>query len=267
MNATDVAIYDVRVRGHLDDHWATWLGGFTLDRHLDGTTILTAEVADQAQLHGLLSGLRDVGIDILELRTGDPRAHEPRREAAIPRPLHTPNLRLRAAVPDDAKITWKYRQRAEINEWLTGCPETFAGYRTLFNGPERLATTVVIELRGGPVIGDLLFRRHDATSHTAVATRAAGQVVELGWVLDPAHAARGHAAEAVTELLRHCFENLCVHRVTAGCLARDETSWRLMERLGMRREAHTRGGALHRSGTWLDTFTYALRADDWASSH
>jgi RimJ/RimL family protein N-acetyltransferase len=66
--------------------------------------------------------------------------------------------------------------------------------------------------------------------------------------------------------LRVCFEDLGVHRVVAGCFVDNEASWRLMERIGMRRESHTVRDGLHRSGQWLDGYTYALLADEWAAA-
>lgn len=71
MTATGATSCVVRVRGHLDDHWSDWFGGFTIAPHDDGTSTLTGNVADQAQLHGVLSGLRDIGVELLELRTVD----------------------------------------------------------------------------------------------------------------------------------------------------------------------------------------------------
>lgn len=63
--------YTIRVEGHLDDHWSAWLGGLDMTRDDDGATTVTLEVADQAQLHGVLTGLRDIGAVIVELsRTG-----------------------------------------------------------------------------------------------------------------------------------------------------------------------------------------------------
>jgi hypothetical protein len=59
--------YEVRVSGHLDDHWATWLSDLTLIRHDDGTTVLTGSLSDQAQLHGLLARIRDLGVPLLSL--------------------------------------------------------------------------------------------------------------------------------------------------------------------------------------------------------
>lgn len=60
---------EFRVEGHLDDHWSAWLGELTITRHHDGTSTLTGPVADQAQLHGLLVRLRDIGVVLLSLNT------------------------------------------------------------------------------------------------------------------------------------------------------------------------------------------------------
>ena len=57
--------YEFRVVGHLDDHWSAWLGELTITRHHDGTSTLTGPVADQAQLHGVLVRLRDIGATLL----------------------------------------------------------------------------------------------------------------------------------------------------------------------------------------------------------
>jgi hypothetical protein len=59
--------YQVRVAGHLDDHWADWLGGHTLTRNDDASTTLTIAAADQAQLHGVLGRIRDIGVNLLAL--------------------------------------------------------------------------------------------------------------------------------------------------------------------------------------------------------
>jgi RimJ/RimL family protein N-acetyltransferase len=48
--------------------------------------------------------------------------------------------------------------------------------------------------------------------------------------------------------------------VVARCFSDNEASWRLMERLGMRRELHAVRASLHRSGEWLDVYGYAMLA-------
>ncbi len=65
------ATYEIRVAGHLDDHWAATLDDLTLVRLDDGTTSLTGPLIDQAQLHGLLARIRDLGVPLLTLRTLD----------------------------------------------------------------------------------------------------------------------------------------------------------------------------------------------------
>lgn len=61
----DPVDYEIRVDGRLDDHWAAWFGGLTLVHESDGTTTLVGHVADQAQLHGLLSRVRDLGLTLV----------------------------------------------------------------------------------------------------------------------------------------------------------------------------------------------------------
>jgi homoserine kinase len=61
--------YAIRVEGHLDEHWSAWLGGLAMVHEDDGSTTITVSVADQAQLHGLLTRLRDIGAVLTELRS------------------------------------------------------------------------------------------------------------------------------------------------------------------------------------------------------
>jgi hypothetical protein len=73
--STTSQTYEFRVSGHLDDHWAEWLGGVSITRNEDGTTTLTGEVADQARLHGILAGLRDIGASLLSVQSRGVQSH------------------------------------------------------------------------------------------------------------------------------------------------------------------------------------------------
>ncbi|CAN5290045.1 hypothetical protein BH11ACT1_BH11ACT1_02310 [soil metagenome] len=64
--------YRLRVAGHLDQHWSPWFSGLTLHRDDDGTTSLAGVVADQAELHGLLSKIRDLGVTLISVVAIDP---------------------------------------------------------------------------------------------------------------------------------------------------------------------------------------------------
>jgi RimJ/RimL family protein N-acetyltransferase len=261
--------YAISVDGHLDDHWSDWLGGLTITRSDDGTSTLSGPLADQAQLHGVLAGLRDIGATLIDLRSGDAASAQraaAEDDAVLDRALYTQRLTLRPATVDDAEATWKFRKLGEVAEWLTGHPQDIADHRDVFTQPARLATTVVIQLghdSDGEVIGDCMLRRENAWAQVEVRDQAQGTQAELGWVLDPVHTGQGYATEAVRELLRYCFEDLGVRRVVANSFLDNGSSWRLMERVGMRREAHAVRESLHRSGRWLDTVTYAVLAEEW----
>jgi RimJ/RimL family protein N-acetyltransferase len=180
-------------------------------------------------------------------------------------PRRTDRLTLRPATVDDVEATWRFRRREDVSHWLSRAPATLAEHRTRFEDPARLATTLVVEL-DGTVIGDLMLNVEDAWAQAEIAGQARGVQAELGWVLDPDHAGHGYATEAVRDLIRLCFEDLGLRRVTADCFADNIASWRLMERVGMRREAYTVRESLHRSGEWLDGMGYALLAEEWRTS-
>ncbi len=261
--------YEITVAGHLDDHWSERLAGLRVARGDDGTTTLAGPLADQAQLHGVLSGLRDIGAVLLSVRAVGAERLDPGRVPVTPpalgRTLFTERLTLRPGQVDDADATWAYRRLGPVDEWLTGCPDTLDGYRALFTEPARLAATVVVRLGhepDGEVIGDLMLRREDGWAQLGPADAARGVQAELGWVLDPAHTGHGYATEAVRELIRYSVEDLGVRRVVASCFLDNTASWRLMERVGMRREVHAVRDSIHRSGRWLDTVGYALLAEE-----
>ena len=60
-------LYEIRIKGHLDDRWASWFGDLTLTREDNGETLLTGPVIDQAALHGLLRKVRDLGVPLLSV--------------------------------------------------------------------------------------------------------------------------------------------------------------------------------------------------------
>lgn len=180
-------------------------------------------------------------------------------------PARTARLLLRPLRLDDLEATWAYRRLEEVGRWLSRAPATLDEHRATFGDPESLARSLVIEA-GGQVVGDLMVAVGDAWAQVEVADQAKGVEAELGWVLHPEVTGRGYAAEAVRELPWICFEDLGLRRVTAGCFVANEASWRLMERVGMRRELHTIRESLHRSGEWLEGFGYALLADEWRAA-
>ncbi|MCY7396100.1 MAG: GNAT family N-acetyltransferase [Nocardioides sp.] len=180
-------------------------------------------------------------------------------------PRRTQRLSLRPAQPDDVEQVWAFRGLPEVGSWITARPPDLEQFRRYFVLPERLDTTLVVSLLDAPdqLVGDLMLDVQDAWAQLEVRDRARGTQAELGWAFAPTAGGRGYATEAVAELLAICFGELGIRRVEAACFAANEPSWRLMERLGMRRETHSVRESLHRSGEWMDGFAYALLAEEW----
>ena len=60
-------LYEIRIKGHLDDRWADCFEGLTITLEDNGETLLTGPVIDQAALHGLLRKVRDLGTPLLSV--------------------------------------------------------------------------------------------------------------------------------------------------------------------------------------------------------
>jgi hypothetical protein len=68
------ARYQLLVDGHLDTHWSAHLDDLALAWQEDGTTTLTGLIQDQAQLHGLLAKIRDLGLTLISMKVlGNPQ--------------------------------------------------------------------------------------------------------------------------------------------------------------------------------------------------
>jgi hypothetical protein len=63
--------YQIRVNGVLDPGWSVWFDGLQVTSDEHGQTIIAGSVADQAALHGLLAKVRDLGLELLEVRRTD----------------------------------------------------------------------------------------------------------------------------------------------------------------------------------------------------
>jgi hypothetical protein len=64
--------YQIRVSGVLGSDWSAWFEGLRVTSDESGQTVITGPVADQAALHGLLARVRDLGLELLEVRRTDP---------------------------------------------------------------------------------------------------------------------------------------------------------------------------------------------------
>jgi len=88
---------------------------------------------------------------------------------------------------------------------------------------------------------------------------------EIGWGFGIETRGQGLATEAAHRLITYAFEECGYHRIFAGTIFTNTRSWALMERLGMRKEAHFVKAHVpaEEGGEWIDTVRYAILAEEW----
>jgi RimJ/RimL family protein N-acetyltransferase len=89
---------------------------------------------------------------------------------------------------------------------------------------------------------------------------------EVRFSFHQAYTGWGLATRALAAVLAFGFMQLGLHRITGATFTDNERAWRLMERVGMRREAHFVHDGFVR-GRWLDVYGYAMLADEWQVRH
>ncbi len=88
----------------------------------------------------------------------------------------------------------------------------------------------------------------------------------LGWILHRDFWHHGYMTEAANAMMKYGFETLGLHRIYATCNADNTASFHVMERLGMRREAHfikNRFGRVDNEKVWHDELLYAMLDEEW----
>ena len=174
-------------------------------------------------------------------------------------PRHTERLTVGRPAPEDADALWGLKSDPELNRWTTRISASREEFRADWDA---LAATHLMAHWDGRLAAYLMVKQQDAWSQTDVTEQARGQQVELGWVVAPWAQGRGVATELVREGLAIAFA-MGVHRVEASCFAENTGSWKVMEKMGMRREIHSVKESLHRDGQWHDGYGYAILAEEF----
>lgn len=91
---------------------------------------------------------------------------------------------------------------------------------------------------------------------------------ELGYVFNRKYQGQGYATESARALINYAFTNLNVRRVVAMCSSKNNNSWKLLERLGMRREGLLLQNVYFKTDDngeplWMDTYEYAMLKSEW----
>lgn len=179
-------------------------------------------------------------------------------------------LVLRPPVEDDLGPVLAWRNGPEVTHWLLRTAVDAAALRKVWftNEPSentRQEDHTAVVLLGDRVVGVGSLWVTDGMGQTHVEDGPwRRSEAGIGYILDPECAGRGYATLIGGALLDLAFTDLGVRRVTAGCFADNVASWRVMEKLGMRREQHGVKDSWHAELGWIDGYTYAILAEEWA---
>lgn len=176
--------------------------------------------------------------------------------------LATDRLILREFVEEDWRALHAIESIADVVRYLPFSERTEQDAREYVQGivvhareTPRLVFDFAITERGNDtLIGRCGMRRKDDELRVAM----------LWFVVDPAHAGKGYGTEAAAAVLGVGFDDLKLHRMYGECDPRNASSSRLMEKLGMRREAEHLEDVWIKD-EWCGTYVYAMLDHEWAA--
>jgi len=176
-------------------------------------------------------------------------------------PMQTERLLLRPYARDDFDALLAIQSREDVVRYLYEDPlgpddvrallERRLGNTSLSDEGDTLAVAVVLRA-SGEMIGDCILH-WSSRQH---------QLGEIGFVLHPDHHGRGYATEAARPLVEFGFEEVGLHRIIGRLEARNTASARVLEKLGMRREALLIENEFVK-GEWQSELAYAILDREW----
>jgi RimJ/RimL family protein N-acetyltransferase len=180
-------------------------------------------------------------------------------------PIETDRLYLRPFTEDDLDDVYEYTSREDVTRYLPWDVRTrqqtaevlsLKKNRTDLKAVNDVYNLAVVLKDTGKLIGELLLFMRSVEHRQG----------EVGYVFNPNYHGRGYATEAVKVIMHIGFETFNFHRIYARCDPRNTASWKLMERLGMRKEAHFIHNEIFK-GEWGDELNYAILENEWRAKH
>ena len=170
--------------------------------------------------------------------------------------METERLLLRRFVPDDWQELFEYLSQESICKYLPYDAITVEAAMNEATYRSRDHYWAVCLKANEKLIGDIYFR-----------TWKYG-VWEIGYVINEKYQNNGYATEAVEALIDDAFKNKSAHRIEARCDPRNTDSWKILERLGFRREGHLLQDTSFSCDEknrpiWADTFIYGILETEW----
>jgi len=141
---------------------------------------------------------------------------------------------------------WGPNTEDETREFIDTCIEAS-------HCPEEMGYFYAITLKAtGDVIGGCNLCSTSKPDLTAM----------IGYTINRAYWRQGYTSEAAAALLELGFTEAGLHRIESWCTPENIGSWKVMEKIGMRREGHEHE-AVWLKGKWHDWLRYALLDYEW----
>jgi RimJ/RimL family protein N-acetyltransferase len=176
-------------------------------------------------------------------------------------PIETERLLIRPNIERDLDAVFAFQSRDDVTRYIPWYSRSREEVRQVLDARKLMTdlqkdndalVLAVVERERDALIGEIYL----------FLTSAEHRQGEIGYLIHPDYHGQGYATEAARVALRLGFEHFGMHRIVARCDARNEPSRRVMERLGMRREAHLRENELFK-GEWSDELVYAMLEWEW----
>ncbi|QHQ61212.1 GNAT family N-acetyltransferase [Anaerocolumna sedimenticola] len=171
--------------------------------------------------------------------------------------IETQRLRLRSFRPEDWKDLHEYLSDEDVVKF-----EPYETYTEEESRQEAInrsgndAFWAVILKENNKLIGNIYFEKQEF------------ETWEIGYVFHTAYQKFGYATESARAIMDYAFYNLNARRIVARCDTKNTASWKLLERLHMRREGHYRKLRYFKMDKenlpiWIDAYEYAILSEEW----
>ena len=159
-------------------------------------------------------------------------------------------------------LTW--RHRPDVTRWFLQQriedTDAYVADWAAYDDHDHHRAVAVLD---GVMVGQATLGVVDGMGQSGSEAEFVGREGRLSYFVHPDHAGRGIATVLAREALANAFGRLGLRRVQAGCFADNVASWRVLEKLGMRREHHGVKDSYHAELGWVDGYTYAVLAEEW----
>lgn len=167
--------------------------------------------------------------------------------------IETERLLIRKFKLNDLQAVYEYTSDIKVMKYIPEGVFTKDAAKEFItqNMGEKAEKYAVILKEDNILIGHIFFGKYFG-DHT----------YEIGWVFNPKFYNQGYASEAAKAMLAYGFEKMKLHRIIATCQPENTPSYRVMEKIGMRREGHFKK-CIPNGDEWWDEYYYAILEEEW----